>query len=265
MAGTALSSARNVVRVNRIKLWIAGFLIAAASGCQSVSNQGASNSFVSATSAPTPENVKERELPAAESAKLCFATAEKLEQGGKFAEAISLYEKARKEDSRIGVQATRRLAALHDRTGNFDKALEEYNRGLRDNPRDAELLNNLGYGYYCRGQWTAAEKQLRLAVSVDVKMTSAWNNLGMALAQQGRYDESLTAFEKAVSKAQARCNLAYIQATQMKNDEARQNYERALQLEPGLQIARIALQKLGQPRPAGTMAANAAPQGILEK
>ena len=108
-------------------------------------------------------------------------------------------------------QATKRLALLYDRTDFFDKALEEYQRSLRDNPKDPEVHNNLGYGYYCRGQWAAAEKHLRLAVTNDPKMSSAWNNLGMALAQQARYDESLTAFEKAVSKAQARCNLAFIQ------------------------------------------------------
>ncbi len=251
MAGITHSTAGIAIPWNAIKLWMAGCIMAAGSGCQMFSSPGAATS---ATSAPTPGNVKERDLPPAEAAKLRFVTAEKLEQGGKFAEAISLYEMARQEDSRIGAQATRRLALLYDRADNFDKALEEYNRCLRDNPKDAEVHNNLGYGYYNRGEWVSAEKHLRLAVSIDPKMTSAWNNLGMSLAQQTRYDESLTAFEKAVSKAQARCNLAYIQWVQRKTNEARRNYELALQLEPGLQLARIALQKLGQGQPAGAIA-----------
>ena len=159
------------------------------------------------------------------------------------------------------VQATRHLAVILDRTENFDRALEEYRRAITQNPKDAELFNNLGYGYYCRGEWESAEKQLRKAVSLDPKLAAAWTNLGMCLAQQMRYEESLAAFEKVVLKAQAHCNLGFIQLTQARaaearnnyelakstTAEARRNYEMALETEPGLQIARAALQKLGHP------------------
>jgi tetratricopeptide (TPR) repeat protein len=188
--------------------------------------------------------VKHHDLPNDESAKVCFATAEALEQGGKNAEAIALYERARQLDNHFAIPATRKLAALYDRTGDFDRALVEYRRGLTENPKDAELLNDLGYGYYCRAEWAEAEKNLRKAVAANPKVQSAWVNLGMTLAQMNRYDESLTAFGKVVTPAQARCNLAFIQFTQGKMEEAKQNYESALKLEPGLQIARVALQKM---------------------
>jgi tetratricopeptide (TPR) repeat protein len=190
---------------------------------------------------------KEPELPAGESAKLCFTTAETLEKGGKDGEAIGLYEKARLLDKHLNTEVTRRLAVLYDRCGEFDKALDEYRRGLTENPKDAELLSDLGYGYYNRGQWTEAEKNLRKAVAANPKFANAWINLGMTLAQQYKYEESLQAFGKVVPKAQALCNLAFIQATQSKFDEARKSYEAALNLEPGLQIARTALHKLNQP------------------
>ena len=230
--------------------WTMGLVMTAAlTGCQTM-NLGGSPGIVQTTTGPAPSNAKEKDLPAAESARICFITAESLEQGGKFAEAIILYEKARHEDARIGVQATRRLAILQDRSGNFDKALEEYHRALNENPKDAEVYSALGYGYYCRAEWQAAEKQLRKAIAIEPKLTSAWNNLGMTLAVQMRYDESLAAFEKAVPKAQAHCSLGFIQAAQAKFDEtqlkvddaqvkiskARRNYERALELEPGLQV-----------------------------
>jgi Tfp pilus assembly protein PilF len=216
-----------------------------ASGCHSFPNRD--TPLAPNTPAPAPTSARSENLPPAESAKLCMATASVMEQNEKHQEAIELYEKARQLDARTAAQATRCLAVIHDRIGNFDKALDEYRRGFQENPKDAELFNNLGYGYYCRGQWEAAEKQLRRSVSLDPKLASAWINLGMCLAQQMRYDESLATFEKAVPKAQARCNVAFIQATQSKTLEARRNYEMALQLEPGLQMARIALQKLGQP------------------
>jgi Tfp pilus assembly protein PilF len=195
-----------------------------------------------------PASSSNQTLPAAESARLCLATAETMEREEKYPEAIELYEKARQLDHQAGVKATRHLAFIHDRMGNFDRALEEYRRAMKDNPRDAALLNNLGYGYYNRGEWAAAEKQLRKAVDLEPKLASAWINLGMCLAVQGRYEEGLAAFEKAVTKAQAHCNLGYIQATQGKIAEARRNYELALRIEPGSQMAGAALQKLGQPR-----------------
>jgi tetratricopeptide (TPR) repeat protein len=234
----------SILRSPTFATCVTGLVLTLTSGCQTFSKQNVPN--MAPTNAAMNGGTKEPDLPALDSAKLCFTAADTFEQGGQFGEAIKLYEKSRQEDSRLGVQATRRLAILHDRTGNFDKAIEEYQRGLHDNPRDAELFNGLGYGYYNRAEWELAEKNLRKAVTLDPKMTTAWNNLGMTLAMQLRYEEALTAFEKVVPKAQALCNLAFIQATQKKYAEARQNYERALELQPGLQLARSGLQKLGQ-------------------
>jgi len=219
-------------------------------GCHSVGSQ---QTLVSpmpslAPAATTSANAgNPQDLSVNESAKVCFATAEALEQGGKDAEAIALYDKARTLDNRLAAKATRRLAVLFDRNGEFDKALSEYRRGLNDNPKDAELLNDLGYGYYCRAEWVEAEKNLRKAVTANPKLANAWINLGMTLAQLGRYEESLATFGKVVTEAQARCNVAFIQVTQGKVDDAKNNYETALRMEPGLQLARVALQKMNQP------------------
>ncbi|HZZ79653.1 MAG TPA: tetratricopeptide repeat protein [Gemmataceae bacterium] len=229
-------------------------------GCQLPSSESMLVGPMSDASSSPRAGTKEAELPTMDSAKLCFTTAETLEKGGKDPEAIGLYEKARQLDKRLAVEATRRLAVLYDRNDEFDKALDYYRHALEENPKDAELLNDLGYGYYCRGEWAEAEKHLRKAVGVNPKYANAWINLGMTLAQQSRYDESIQAFGKVIPKAQAHCNVGFIQATQaqslmksvsasagqLKRNEARRSYEAALQLEPGLQIARIAMQKLNQ-------------------
>jgi tetratricopeptide (TPR) repeat protein len=240
---------------------IASFLAAVlASGCHSFGNR--ETPLPPNGLPPAQPSAKNESLPAAESAKLCLATASIMEQNEKHQEAIELYEKARQLDPRTAAQAARCLAFIHDRTGNFDKALDEYRRAIQENPKDAELFNNLGYGYCCRGEWDAAEKQLRKSVSLDPKLANAWTNLGVCLAVQTRYDESLAAFEKVMSKAQARCSLGFVQATQSKISEARRNYELALQLEPGLQMARIALQKLGQPNPVAAVQTNPSLVGL---
>jgi tetratricopeptide (TPR) repeat protein len=183
------------------------------------------------------------ELPPAEAARVCRATAAALEKAGKDPEAIALYEKARKSDPAMeGV--CRRLAVLYDRQGDFTKALEEYQRALKLNPHDADLLNDLGYAYYCRGRWTDAENSLRQAVEINPKHGRAWINLGMTLGQEERYTESFEAFAKVVSPAQAHCNVAFALTTQGKREEAKEAYRKALALNPDLRIARLALAKL---------------------
>jgi tetratricopeptide (TPR) repeat protein len=228
----------------KLLFWSMGVsLMSMLAGCQTLGRESILVSPMNGASAPVRAGEKQHELPTSESAKLCFTTAETLEKGGNDREAIRLYEKARRLDKHLAPEVTRRLAVLYDRNEEFDKALDEYRRGLLENPKDADLLNDLGYGYYCRGEWAEAEKTLRKAVAANPKFANAWINLGMTLAKQNKYDESLQAFGKVVPKAQALCNLAFIQATQAKYDEARQCYEAALQFDPGLQIARIALQK----------------------
>src|SRR5262245_39368073 len=80
----------------------------------------------------------------AETAKLCFTAAKQLEDAGNLEEAIVRYEKARTADARYADPATRRLAILYDRQGNFDRARLEHEKILTKNPKDADTLNNLG-------------------------------------------------------------------------------------------------------------------------
>jgi tetratricopeptide (TPR) repeat protein len=185
------------------------------------------------------------ELPPAQSAKVCLKLAESFEKSGHEAEALVQYEKARHYDPKL--QLSRRLAVLYDRLGNHKQALAEYQQALKESPRDVELLNNIGYYYYSRGKWSEAEVHLRQALTLNPKHQRAWINLGLALGQQQRYDESLQAFCKVLSEAEAKSNLGFILTTQCKREEARQAYRDALRLEPGLRIAQLALDKLDHP------------------
>ncbi len=125
--------------------------------------------------------------------------------------------------------------------------MEEYKLLLSKSPRDADLLNDIGYCYYNQGKWSEAEKFLRQALAVNAKHARAWINLGMALAQDHRYQESLEAFTKVVNPAQAQCNLAFIWLTQGKREEAVAAYRQALAMEPNLGVARAALERLERP------------------
>jgi Tfp pilus assembly protein PilF len=218
-------------------------VLVGASGCTSFWESKTTD-----TALPTlgPSSRPAPELPASETAKVCLVTAEALEKGGKDREAIGLYEKARMIDPNLK-HVTRRLAVLYDRTLQHDKAKAEFDKALAMRPNDADVLTDMGYGYYARGLWSEAEKCLRQAVAADPKHARAWTNLGMTLGQRERYDEAMAAFQKSVNPAQAWCNLAFIYTTQGKREDAKNCYRQALQLEPGLQLARTALVRLESP------------------
>jgi Tfp pilus assembly protein PilF len=189
-------------------------------------------------------------LPGKQSAELCLVMAESLERTDKEIDAIAYYEKAREQDPTVAERAARRLAVLYDRTDQQAKAMNEYQELLKKRPKDATLLNDVGYSLYNRGQWTEAETYLLRAVAADKTNKRAWVNLGMAQAQQGKAAEAIRSFEKAVSPAEAQANLGFVLLTRGNKPEALAAYRRALELEPTLPVAQTAVAKLeGQHTP----------------
>jgi Tfp pilus assembly protein PilF len=232
--------------VGRTSLWPMALLTAmalGASGC--VVSPGGTGSLFTTSAAPHPtgESEKVAELPPAASAQVNLKLAENFEKTGHLAEAVAYYERAREADPKLPGIA-KRLAILYDRLGKTDQALAEFKTALKAAPNDPQVLNSLGYFHYNRGQWEDAEKYLRLAVEADPRYRRAWINLGMDLCQQQRYDEGLTAFTHAVSKAEAHSNVAFILTVQGNFEKARLEYRTALELNPNLTIAREALAKL---------------------
>jgi len=187
------------------------------------------------------------DLAANEAAALALAMAEGLEKDGKDSDAAACYERARQLDPATGDRAAHRLAILYDRNDEQAKAMAEFTSLLKKRPRDAALLCDVGYSHYNRGRWAEAEVLLRKAVAADRTSKRAWNNLGLALAMQGKEREAVEAFEKAVTPAEAQANLGFCLAVQGKRDEAKAAYRRALVLEPALRTAQAALTRLDAP------------------
>jgi Tfp pilus assembly protein PilF len=184
-------------------------------------------------------------LPANESAKACQAVAEKLALQGHIDHAIEELLKARAFDRHADVSPV--LARLYARKNEDRLALDEFAQALKDHSKDPNLWNDLGYFHYQRGRWDEAEKNYRKVVELDDENNSrqrGWTNLGLTLGQKGQYPEALAAFEKANRPADARCNLAFVLCTQGKIDQAKEQYQEALKIDPGSKLARNALAKL---------------------
>lgn len=191
------------------------------------------------------------ELPVKEATQLCLRTAQEYEKGGDVEGAIRLYEKARGMDPKCAAAASRRLAALYDKAGDFSKSAAEYETLLKARPKDADLLNDVGYSHYSRGDWATAEQYLARAVQADPNHKRAWTNLGLAQGQQGKFDDAFQSFCRAVRPADAHCNLAFVLAAQGRTEEAKDQYRRALALDPSQRVARSVLTLMENPIPPG--------------
>lgn len=179
----------------------------------------------------------------AQAAQLCLSAGDNLEKKGYVAEALAQYENARKHDPQAPGVA-RRLAVLYDLQDNAARAESEYLRALREQPRDAELLNDFGYFHYRHNRLTAAESWLRNAVTVDPQCGCAWINLGQVLAHQGRSEESFHAFTHVLRPAEAYSNVGILLAKQGRTAEARSALRQALTLDANLKQARAFLNAL---------------------
>jgi tetratricopeptide (TPR) repeat protein len=83
------------------------------------------------------------------------------------------------------------------RTGMLDDASREFRRVLQLNAGDEHAHAALGRILAQKGDWTAAEAELRKATSSIEADYGAWHNLAYVLERMGRLDEALTALDEA--------------------------------------------------------------------
>lgn len=166
-------------------------------------------------------------------AELCMTTAAELARHGRDEQAINEYLHAREFDA--GVKGVAHpLAVLYDRKGMADAAEREYQRALRETPKNADLLNDYGYFLYSRGDLDAAEVTLRKSLKLQPRHPKAPLNLALVLAENGQYDAAIKEFQTAVGEAAAHHNLAVILARHGEKEKAQEQLQLAARLDPSL-------------------------------
>jgi len=188
---------------------------------------------------------KDPDLAPDQAAKLCLATADELEKNGHNEQACGQYELALQHDPRQPA-VSKKLAACYAKAGLYDKSIAQYQKCIVASPKDAELINDLGYTYYEKDDFTTAEKHLRQAIALKPTLQRAHGNLGLALGRQCKWKESLEEFKKACSPGMAQANLAAMYLAAGQHDDARRSCNIALGLEPNLKTAKDLLAKLDE-------------------
>lgn len=130
-------------------------------------------------------------------------------------------------------QAHMFLGLIHEREKNFDSAIAHHREAIAINPGLAALHNNLGVTYYLKGDYLSSIDAFLTAIETDPSSNSkVFNNLGLALARIGRYDEALSAFKKGKGEAAAYNNIGYIHLAEGKYGQATEALEKAIRINP---------------------------------
>ena len=166
------------------------------------------------------------------------------ERQGDLAAAMAYYEEAVKRDARRS-DAYLRMAILNDRQGKFRESADLYRQALKISPGSPDIYCDMGYSLYLQRRWAEAEMNLRQSIALDKKHSRAHNNLALVLARDGRLKDALTEFYKGGSNpASAHANLAFVLTMERRWDEARAQYQLALEADPSSAELKTKLQQL---------------------
>ena len=137
-----------------------------------------------------------------------------------------------------------RLGVMSAKEGKFEEAHQHFQKSLALGPGNHKLLSDIGYCFYLQHRLNESEESLRRALQIEPNDRAACNNLAIVLGEMERYDECLAMFQKVGTEAEAYANLGFLLAQRGEFDRAKDNYNRALTLDPELRPAAEALAQL---------------------
>ncbi len=131
----------------------------------------------------------------------------KYESQQKWDQAVDSYESVLLSEPQHA-DAHHRLAVIADRREDYRLADQHYRVAMQRKPTDANLLSDVGYSHFLRGELDRAEGYLKQAIESDNKHRVAHLNLGLVYGKQNRYSESLAMFQAVASEEEVQRNMA---------------------------------------------------------
>ncbi|MFP4056062.1 MAG: tetratricopeptide repeat protein [Candidatus Brocadiia bacterium] len=144
------------------------------------------------------------------------------------------------------------LASLHDDLGDYERSEKILLRAYERNPEDPMVLNHLGYFYAERGKkLDQAVRLVQRALRYEPLNGAYVDSLGWAYYQQGKYEQALELLLRAVTFEEDAVIRDHVGDAYFKLDkveEARQAWQKALQLDPHIEGVREKLEKTQPPQ-----------------
>lgn len=131
------------------------------------------------------------------------------------------------------------LGGIHNVTGKNDLAMEEFQRALQLDPRNADAINGLAHSYESAGRIADAEAAYKKAIALRPDYWDGYNSLGNFYDRQGKYDDAIAQHQHVIQltpdNAQAYSNLGavYVDAGDYKKfPEAEKVLKKSISLSP---------------------------------
>jgi serine/threonine-protein kinase len=90
------------------------------------------------------------------------------------------------------------LGRIHDDAGKHDLAVQEFQRALDLNPRDADALNGMAHAYENASRIADAEAAYKKAAALRLDYWDGYNTIGLFYDRQRRYDEAIKSLQRAI-------------------------------------------------------------------
>ncbi|MHC4617686.1 MAG: tetratricopeptide repeat protein [Planctomycetota bacterium] len=168
---------------------------------------------------------------------------------GRVQDAIAHYYKAVEIDPQNG-SAHNHLGLALQSQRRLVEAAKHYRRALQIEPDNTDAHYNFAITLQLQGKFDEAVNQYNEALKFKPDFVNAHSNLGVIFAQRGKLDEAIRHFAAAVRirphSAELHYNLAIALQSRGRLDEARDSYRKAIEMDPGHEHARQALERLAK-------------------
>jgi tetratricopeptide (TPR) repeat protein len=118
----------------------------------------------------------------------------------------------------------------------FEGAIHAYQRILQSDPKNAEILNQIGVAYQQLGDLNHAGRFYKHSMKADKHFASAVNNLGTVEYDKAHYGKAINLYKRALvfhtDEATVLSNLGYAYFADKDYTQAMESFNRALEIDP---------------------------------